>query len=40
MVQNINTGDELVGDDGTKRTVLGLVDGEDKLYLVKQNKRR
>ena len=38
MVQHINTGDELVGDDGTKRTVIGLVDGKDKLYRVKQNK--
>ena len=38
MVQNIDTGDELIGDDGTKRTVLGLVDGKDKMYRVKQNK--
>jgi len=37
MSQDINTGDELIGDDGTKRTVLGLVSGEDTMYEVTQN---
>jgi len=37
MSQDIRVGDELVGDDGEKRTVLGLVDGEDMMYEVKQN---
>jgi hypothetical protein len=36
MSQDIVIGDELVGDDGNKRTVLSLVDGEDALYEVKQ----
>lgn len=37
MSQDINTGDELIGDDGKKRTVLGLVSGEDTMYEVTQN---
>lgn len=37
MSQDIREGDELVGDDGTKRTVLGTVSGEDTMYEVKQN---
>jgi hypothetical protein len=36
MSQNIIVGDELIGDDGKKRTVLSLVQGEDNLYEVKQ----
>jgi len=38
MSQDININDELIGDDGTKRTVLNLVDGYDKMYKVSQNK--
>lgn len=37
MSQDINTGDELIGDDGKKRTVLGLVSGKDTMYEVTQN---
>jgi hypothetical protein len=37
MSQDIREGDELVGDDGTKRTVIGTVSGEDTMYEVKQN---
>lgn len=37
MSQDIRVGDELVGDDGTKRTVLSLVSGEDMMYEVTQN---
>ena len=37
MSQDIQVGDELVGDDGEKRTVLSLVSGEDMMYLVQQN---
>lgn len=36
MSQDIAVGDELIGDDGNKRTVLSLVDGEDELYEVRQ----
>lgn len=36
MSQDIIVGDELVGDDGRKRKVLSLVQGEDNLYEVKQ----
>jgi hypothetical protein len=36
MSQHITVGDELIGDDGNKRTVLSLVQGEDKLYEIKQ----
>lgn len=36
MSQDIIVGDELIGDDGNKRTVLSLVQGEDALYEVKQ----
>jgi len=37
MSQNIVEGDELVGDDGLKRTVQGTVSGEDTMYEVVQN---
>lgn len=37
MSQDIRVGDELVGDDGTKRTVLDTVTGEDTMYEVIQN---
>lgn len=37
MSQNICIGDELVGDDGTKRTVLDTTTGVDTMYEVKQN---
>lgn len=37
MSQEIRIGDELVGDDGTKRTVLDTVTGEDMMYEVTQN---
>lgn len=37
MSQDIQIGDELVGDDGEKRTVQGTVSGEDMMYEVTQN---
>jgi len=37
MSQNIVVGDELIGDDGQKRTVLSLVAGNDTMYEVAQN---
>lgn len=37
MSQDIVIGDELVGDDGTKRIVLDTLTGEDTMYEVKQN---
>ena len=37
MSQNIAVGDELIGDDGQKRTVLSLVAGNDIMYEVVQN---
>lgn len=37
MSQDICVGDELVGDDGKKRTVLDTFTGEDTLYEVTQN---
>jgi hypothetical protein len=37
MSQDICIGDELVGDDGAKRTVLDTTTGVDTLYKVKQN---
>lgn len=37
MSQDIQVGDELVGDDGTKRTVQDTVTGEDMMYEVEQN---
>jgi hypothetical protein len=36
MSQDIQIGDELIGDDGTKRTVLDTINGVDTLYEVKQ----
>ena len=35
--QDIVVGDELIGDDGTKRIVEHLVSGEDELYEICQN---
>ena len=37
-VQDIVVGDELIGDDGTKRIVLNTFNGEDQLYEIQQNK--
>lgn len=37
MSQDIQIGDELVGDDGTKRTVLDLTSGVDTMYEVHQS---
>jgi hypothetical protein len=37
MSQDIQIGDELIGDDGTKRTVISTVDGHDTMYKVVQN---
>lgn len=36
LSQDIRQGHELVGDDGTKRTVLDIVTGEDEMYEVTQ----
>ena len=36
MSQYIQLGDELVGDDGTKRTVIDTISGEDMMYQVTQ----
>jgi hypothetical protein len=36
LAQDVHQGHELVGDDGTKRTVLDTVTGEDEMYEVKQ----
>ena len=37
MSQDIQIGDELVGDDGTKRSVTGTVSGESTMYEIMQN---
>ena len=37
-VQDIVTGDELIGDNGSKRIVLNTFNGQDQLYEVQQNK--
>lgn len=37
MSQDIEVGDELVGDDGKKRIVLHLTRGKDEMYEVRQN---
>jgi hypothetical protein len=37
MSQDISIGDKLVGDDGTKRTVLDTTTGIDTMYEVKQS---
>ena len=37
MSQDIQVGDELIGDDGTKRTVIDTISGEDMMYQVTQN---
>ncbi len=37
MSQDIRIGDELIGDDGEKRTVLDICKGEDELYKVIQS---
>ena len=36
MIQDVNIGDELMGPDGTKRTVKALDNGYSKLYKVNQ----
>lgn len=36
LSHDIVVGDELIGDDGKKRKVLSLVQGEDNLYEIKQ----
>lgn len=35
-IQDIQNGDLVMGEDGTKRTVVGVTSGVDKLYKVKQ----
>tara|TARA_B100001093_G_scaffold354326_1_gene338826 strand:- start:2054 stop:4873 length:2820 start_codon:yes stop_codon:yes gene_type:complete len=37
LVENIVKGDELIGTDGNKRTVLETLKGKDKLYNINQN---
>ena len=37
MSQNIRIGDELVGDDGNKRIVEDVCQGQDKLYEINQS---
>jgi len=37
MSQDIALGDELVGDDGIKRTVISTVDGTGMMYKITQN---
>ena len=37
-VQDIVIGDELIGDNGTKRIVIDTFNGQDQLYEVQQNK--
>lgn len=37
MSQDIKIGDELIGDDGNKRVVLDICQGEDNMYEVIQN---
>jgi hypothetical protein len=36
MSQDIQVGDELVGDDGMKRTVVDTISGEDEMFEVSQ----
>ena len=36
LAKDIEIGDELIGDDGTKRTVLGKITGEGDMYDIKQ----
>ena len=38
LAKDIKIGDELIGDDGTKRTVQDLCSGEDDMYRIKQHK--
>ena len=38
LVQDVQTGDVIMGPDGTPRTVLNTVKGKEPLYKVKQNK--
>lgn len=38
MVQDINTGDLLMGDDGTCRNVLSTTTGKEEMFSIKQNK--
>jgi hypothetical protein len=37
LSQDIQVGDELIGDDGTKRTVVDTISGDDTMYQVTQN---
>jgi phosphopantetheine adenylyltransferase len=37
MSQDIEIADELIGDDGNKRTVLALTSGQDMMYEIIQN---
>lgn len=37
MVQDVQVGDLLMGDDSTPRTVLSLARGQETLYKIKQN---
>ena len=38
MVQNVNEGDVLMGDDSTPRNVLSTCTGVDEMYEIQQNK--
>jgi hypothetical protein len=40
LAKDINLNDKLIGDDGNERTVIDLIDGFDKMFLIKQNKGR
>ena len=37
-VENVEVGDQLMGDDSTPRNVLSLARGREKMYWVRQNK--
>ena len=37
-VENIEVGDQLMGDDSTPRNVLSLAHGREKMYWIRQNK--
>jgi len=36
-VEDIGTGEKLMGPDGTARTILGLIRGQDKIYRITNN---
>jgi len=40
LVQDVNNHDFLMGDDGTKRTVLSTTSNKDKMFTIKQNYNR